>query len=283
MSININLYRNAGLGNRLDGAYPLGDGSSGGGWTIDRSFNAGPVGNTVEGQADGFDESAFGSIYSNEQNNGDGLVAKVQVRNGNTDFGYWGGIVDFTENVGKGGEFWASFNYYVPTSYQITTDNNVLKFVRIRQQTQGGGNTGYLECDMVTDNASLPWSNHSFTLMKEGWSTLRGVGGPSEIPRDTWFNVELYAKLNDENAPSSPTPGTGDGIFRLWIDGALVGEEDMRTLAAATDVATGFYLGTYWNGGAPQDQATYIDRLKITTVQPTNQDASGNYIIGQTA
>lgn len=61
MSIEIDLYRNAGLGNRLDGAYPLGDGTSGGSSTFPyddtRAIASSPKYVAATGGSDGNDGS----------------------------------------------------------------------------------------------------------------------------------------------------------------------------------------------------------------------------------
>ena len=53
------------------------------------------------------------------------------------------------------------------------------------------------------------------------WGRHSGMGatsypGTSTIPRGVWHRVEVFVKLN--------TPGQGNGVQRVWVNGELRGE-----------------------------------------------------------
>lgn len=74
-----------------------------------------------------------------------------------------------------------------------------------------------------------------------------------------WYCVEARARLNG--------PGRSDGVFELWINGALEMQVTRLTWHGAVseyEINTVF-LENYWNGGAPQAQERYFDNFVVST------------------
>ena len=74
-----------------------------------------------------------------------------------------------------------------------------------------------------------------------------------------WVCVESRAKLN--------TPGKGDGINQLWIDGRLECERrnlDFRGTYTGHGI-NAVFLEAYWNDGSPVTQRRWYDNFVIST------------------
>jgi len=101
-----------------------------------------------------------------------------------------------------------------------------------------------------------------------GWLPVRNSGVRlSDFP-DRWVAVEVEVQLN--------TPGSTDGIYRLWIDDTLVVEAlnvDLR--GATSDRINEIMLDTYWNGGADGDRERFYDNFVISTQRIGLADTSG--------
>lgn len=74
-----------------------------------------------------------------------------------------------------------------------------------------------------------------------------------------WYCVEAHARLND--------PGRANGVFELWINGALEARIDGLNWQGAY---SGYgintvYLENYWNDGAPKAQERYFDNFVVST------------------
>jgi hypothetical protein len=74
-----------------------------------------------------------------------------------------------------------------------------------------------------------------------------------------WHCVEAYAKLNDS--------GQSNGLFRLWINGALEAERTGLNWVGAYSAygINAVFFENYWNGGSPQVQERYFDNIVVST------------------
>ena len=75
----------------------------------------------------------------------------------------------------------------------------------------------------------------------------------------TWYCVEARARLNDA--------GQSNGVFQLWIDGALEAERTgLNWLGAFSAYGiNAVYFENYWNAGAPQAEERYFDNVVVST------------------
>ena len=91
-------------------------------------------------------------------------------------------------------------------------------------------------------------------------------GTPPEMAAGSWQQVEMYFKLNDD--------GRENGVYKLWINGALVQSYyDVTMISSAVGATRGFYqihFDPIWGGHIGQvkqrDDALLIDHLYISGV-----------------
>jgi hypothetical protein len=74
-----------------------------------------------------------------------------------------------------------------------------------------------------------------------------------------WYCIEAHARLNDL--------GRSNGVFELWINGALEARLDgLNWQGAYRDYGINMvFLENYWNEGAPQAQERYFDNFVVGT------------------
>jgi len=128
-----------------------------------------------------------------------------------------------------------------------------------------GGDVNYLKLDPVrgTDAAgnlaTTKWNDFAnYTWL----GAVRG-GTPlfSSATAGTWYCVEVRMKLN--------TPGNADGVFQLWIDGALDAEKTgMNWLGDFSAYGiNSIFFENYWNAGSPAPQSRYMDNIVVSTAR----------------
>lgn len=244
-------------------------------WTIHKDFESGELGTSAQGEEDGFSGNSGGSEYVSELSAHGNQSVKLNVREGTSGFGYWGGTMQFPSHLSKNDEIWISLRMFIPESFEISTNTGYLKFIRIRQKNQDGSHTGYLD-----NLIAMPRLEKGvFTLLKEGQNKLRHYGelGVDDLPRGQWFRFELYVHLDDV-----PQTQGGSAVVRAWLNNKPLTEmHDIITLSNATATAQALYLFTYWNGGAPKDQHLFVDDIVITNERPADRDIYSNPMIGE--
>ncbi|PHQ26354.1 hypothetical protein CLH62_01785 [Marinobacter guineae] len=249
-------------------------------WTRIIDFNDGAVGSKAETQST-FDGAAGRTAFSDKVSLDGSLSAKMTVLEGEAGFGYWGGILNFPENLFKGDEFWASFYMYVPSDFVFYAEGNgALKFLRVRTRAAIPEATAGFNDFQIMDDESF--NGAVYRYIKEG-AAARGwrYMGTQEnkdflLPRDKWFKVEIGVSFD-----SVPKSEGGLAHFRLWIDDNLVWNgEDVQTLTNSPDWADSLFFFTYWNGKAPRTQSLYIDNIIMTSDRPSNYDSEGHPYIG---
>ena len=236
------------------------------GWTITSDFEQGIVGQKAQGPS-GCQEAFSQTFYTNEQAKSGIKSAKINWIQGSDGWGQSGCLFDYSvlglADPSSGDEFWARAYFYYPSSFSFGANPHLKLFRTANIRTASGGNIGWH--DMYAN------PNRTLKYISEIDPAANGPYGVS-APYDIWHSMEMYLKL-------SATPG--QGVMRTWIDGVLVKEDKThKTMANSTDKAVATYLFTYWNTAVPQNQHNYIDDVVITTNQPANRDAQGNYMIG---
>jgi trimeric autotransporter adhesin len=131
--------------------------------------------------------------------------------------------------------------------------------------TMGGGGHGFSEMrDTPAPNMSIG-SRTGSAVSTGSDSLIRGevfrfnVSDPPEYQRGEWMQREFHFRLN--------TPGTANGVVRMWIDGVLVTEyTDVDWGTNAPDWGEIQY-GMTWGGGGsavPHDQTIRIGHLRVS-------------------
>jgi hypothetical protein len=227
-------------------------------WELLRDFNSGTVNASVQGQVDGMDDIAGASVYTTEQVYAGTRSMKTTITSGSDGFGLFGGTITLPSTLSKGNTLWLDLYAYFPTGFIIDTPTNgSLKFVRIRQRTAASTHVGYFDLSLCDDDS--PDGPYQYRMIKEDTSGWVYSGAAGLMTRNAWHRVSLHIVFDNVLQASG-----GTARVRVWHNGTLlVDNTTIRTLLNATDVASDFYLFTYWNGTAPQTQACYIDNIRI--------------------
>ena len=226
-------------------------------FSLNRNFNSGILGSSVNGQVDGFDDAGGGTTYDNTHVQEGLFSGKCTITTavsdppGNGGFGSWGGIVEFPQTVNKQKDIWVKMFLFLPNDFIISTPGNQsLKTIRLRTSA------GFFDLQMRDDGQP-----GSFRAIKEGYATdWVYFGDAGLITRDVWHELILHIHLDDVQRDLG-----GLGSFRFWFDGQLlVDSGHLKTLTNAEDVIDALYVFTYWNGSVPQDQSCWIDDITVS-------------------
>jgi hypothetical protein len=140
-----------------------------------------------------------------------------------------------------------------------------------------GGDTDNLGLDPAsgTDTAGtlLTTKYNDFAHMRWlGWTP-----GPTPIFDSAhvgvWRCIECHMKLNDA--------GSSNGVFELWIDGALEAQKTgLNWLGSYSAYGINMvFFENYWNAGSPVAQDRFFDNLVVST-KPIGPIASGGTTTG---
>lgn len=227
-------------------------------WEIFRDFNSGPDNTGVQGKADGLDDLAGASVYTTEQVYAGARSMKTSITAGSDGFGNFGGTITLPSTLSKGNTLWLDLYAFFPTGFVIDTPTNgSLKFIRIRQRTAASTHVGYFDLSLCDDDGAV--DPQQFRMIKEDTSGWVSFGASGSVTRNAWHRISMQLVLDNVLQSSG-----GTARVRVWQNSSLlVDNATIRTMLNATDVASDFYLFTYWNGTAPQTQSCYIDNIRI--------------------
>ncbi|HEY3282760.1 MAG TPA: hypothetical protein VGN26_10835, partial [Armatimonadota bacterium] len=111
----------------------------------------------------------------------------------------------------------------------------------------------------ITSNRKVTSRYNDFDHLR--WLGLRNGATPIFSPAESgrWVCVECRVKVN--------TPGKGDGIFTLWVDGRLeASREDLDWQGTWQEyLPNALFLENYWNDGALKEESRWFDDLVIST------------------
>ena len=266
-----------------DQSYQNGDRPAGGGLTLFRegTFDTLTNGNSAADSGDG-----FLSVVSSGATTG--LVSNTRAQTGANSAAFtialagesWGATDGFSigqdggdSTLTDGQEFWCQFYAFHPTGWDNNTGDGGCKFFRWRIMTSGevpqvsttmqlmGGTT---ITGLRTENEGQAFEDVDITNALYGGFAL-----------NQWNKFEFYIRI---------ASGT-NGIIRSWCNDLLAGEvintNTLGNIATVRDVNLEYL--NFWNNGSPVQQTMWIDSLKVarsTVDTPTNQDAAGNFFIG---
>ncbi|WP_108867224.1 hypothetical protein [Aquimarina aquimarini] len=237
-------------------------------WEIIKNFDNGKIGEKAESHPDAFDGAAGHSLYDNEFTYKGTGAAKLHIKKGQEGFGLWGGILNFPEKIKNGQHLYLSMAIRIPSEFIIATPGNgSLKFLRFASETAEGKSNGYIDLQIVDDQKqSLPIeeSKGQFRMLREHQAKWFYYGTPGLLTKDEWHKIDVYVKFDKTLASEG---GTSKIIW--WYDGQKIHEEKaINTILHDGDYFHSFYLFTYWNGLAPQDQHLWVDEIKMSTGHP---------------
>lgn len=158
----------------------------------------------------------------------------------------------------EGDEIWIRFRSFMPHggSYASSTG---LKWLRVSTESSAGENLGAVYSLLDPSGAWLGIYEGG------GLPYLPYYDGTDRAPQPgVWETYELYVGLDDV-----PLAEGGAAAWRLWKDGALLGEIDTRaSFVSATDRAFSIAWCTYWNGGGgggypTVDQDWWVDDIAV--------------------
>lgn len=247
-----------------DGAYKGGDRPVGS-FTpvILRTFEGGTVGQSAQSE---FDNGGSQAVYADANPlDGDYIDSTALASNSNT-FNF-GGYLDLPVDLVQGDEIWIQVQIR-PEDTFWTDSSPHLKFLRLREETSGGANSGYNDIYIEDTDGTIKF-------IKEGpdvW--IKSNTGTATVGQ--WNKYEFYIKLHSDEL---------EGAVRVWKDDALILDATTQTMNNSDGVNTEFLLFTYWNGepALPASPHTVgIDNIVIGTSAspPTNTDTGGNVFIG---
>lgn len=123
-------------------------------WTFDFNFDDGVPGEQVTEFSD-----AAGGTYYNENivYNGDGS-AQMNINQGTTAFGTWGGRRSFPTSLSEGDEIWIRLRSFFPTGFDFSTNTGFLKFLRVHITSENGTHMGYHDL-LINGNLSYLHAN----------------------------------------------------------------------------------------------------------------------------
>lgn len=242
-------------------------------WTLHADFESGELGTKAEGVDNAFSGAAGRSLYTNEEVLRGSLSARMEILEGETGYGMWGGDFTFPSRAYKGETIWFLVHTYMPQGFDhySYSSGNRLKFMRIHTASADGNNLGYndLYFDYKGDKNPL-------SFIYEGGGDWVDMGGLAEFPKfNSWESYEMAVTLDNVSVDDG-----GEGEVKIWKNGILLSHITNRfTLKHADAYATKALLFTYWNGGSPSTQHMYADEITVTNERPQNQDAAGNYYL----
>ena len=129
-----------------------------------------------------------------------------------------------------------------------------------------GSTAGKLNLLVAEPASGTDVAGNLTTTTYNDFNNMRWLGGvytTSELFSDanagTWYCIEARARLNDA--------GQSNGVFQLWINGALEAERTgLNWVGAYADYGINtVFLENWWNAGSPQQQERYFDNFIVST------------------
>jgi hypothetical protein len=257
---------------------------SGSGWFTHIDCEGGtPGAQAGQGGANEFTETFSSTIYSTAQVGTGSQSCQMGITQGSDGWGQWGASYVFPSPLQNGSELWVRVSLFVPAGFDTTTNDGMLKFMRVHTASPSNTNEGYHDL-LFASPGFESWSpgvgnwSAPYIYSYEGAAQLIGTGTvpANNIATGQWETYEMYLKFD----PVSKDAG-GKGEIRIWKNNQLLLDRTSGpTLVQASSFADLFYLFTYWNGNAPATQSLYVDDVIVTNQTPANTDANGYPFIG---
>tara|TARA_R110001632_G_scaffold90907_1_gene195094 strand:- start:1110 stop:1976 length:867 start_codon:yes stop_codon:yes gene_type:complete len=230
--------------------------------------------------------TTFNTTYSNDITGPDGS-AQVAKMSPPFQAKYFGGNM-LNVDYGAGSDIWVSWYQYFPTGFifanGINGDGNggagALKWLRLQyvgnseRVTLGIDATGGWTSGPALEEMQYDWiAGEAMNWVERHGNVNYFYDDPTtpKIPLQQWHQVQMHIHLS----AGDTVVGDGDGFIRTWVDDAYLGQVDRNTMPINGNKLTSIWMGDYWNGGAPQTQSWYADRVRIADQPPTTTDSGG--------
>lgn len=150
------------------------------------------------------------------------------------------------------GQWYNRVGLKLSSNYQVNATNNKLWFHR---STQLSGATSRSEPFLLLNRnggfqlgVNFQGCPDNARTFNSGTSNGRYLSSQYLTP-NRWYIIETYLKMDS-------SAGAGDGIFRCWVDGALVIDlNDVKIMRTNTNYWDQFHLNSTWGGpGSPSSE-----------------------------
>lgn len=213
------------------------------------------------------------------QNNTTGRPTEVDTPPGNGDFGF---IRSFNTNFVEGDEFWLFGRIYFPVNFNFNTESIGLKFIRYSYPVAGPELDTYI-ADGQEFTTGDNTANAGFHLVNESFPQLipnMHRKTSSLFVRGQWNTFCKYTKCSNSQASSAERLWINDAfvmehvggvndVTTRWFDGTLqtavwtpsAGSGGKWATLNNEQAISSFYLFTYWNNRAKQDQSCNVQKI----------------------
>jgi hypothetical protein len=201
-----------------------------------------------------YTDTRFGNLLPREQFNADGLTHAYATRNAIDDSAPMGRNVFETfypgNHAGNGGgggwlfspgrQRWTrvyfSLMMWVPSNYSIHTNSE--KFFYPIINTPGFPNQGTAINWFPMGPANGSSFGFGLNAQIPGARWFYQSGPTARVPKGRWTRVEMYCAMN--------TPGRDDGVWRVWVDGAVA--VDFTNVRYSAHPVQSFFDGIRFTG-----------------------------------
>ena len=231
-------------------------------WTLTADFESGTLGQPAIG-ADACSYAGSTTVFNNTRAKTGSRSVRATISQGSDGWGEWHGEFTVSAGVPQGGEIWYRIYFYYPTGWDWSTFTGGSMWTKIMRIPFSATSS---KVSILARNGGGIWIGNELTSNDQNSGVAFGY--------DAWVCIELYMYVHSN---------ASQGIIRAWKNGILIHQRFDQTLpSSGATTSTGIMLFNQWNNGAPQTQSCWTDAAKITDIQPANQDAAGNYMIGPT-
>ncbi len=212
------------------------------------------------GQTSGF------SISNNDPHGGNYCVRADLVAGQHGDIGY--ADYYFGDHVASGGEkveeayltLWSKFS----SGYVWPSIGHKIGLFNI---TNASGARQYQVILFVNGNGQYA-IEHSDIPDWRFYYRPQNIGSPAPVAGNVWEKLKMYVRLN--------TPGSSDGIIRLWVNDTLKLEYTNLNIRENTDLGLNkLILSSYANPSSGSNGTQYFDDWTLSTTDPDGSSGGG--------
>lgn len=152
-------------------------------------------------------------------------------------------------------KFYWGIKWKCSSPWSASPEKEITKIIYI---TPGGGNSLYLGLH-ENEGIGSPFIGGSLEMSSDDRNLPPNVGSGTVV-YDTWYTIEWYMDLGTADGV------TADGIYRWWVNGALVGNYTNVKFPTGSTFTEPHIYGGYGIVAPPQDQWFYYDHSHIELV-----------------
>jgi hypothetical protein len=134
------------------------DSGSSQGWYTHIDCEGGVLGAQVaQGGADEFTQTFSSTVYSNAQAGTGSESCQMGITLGSDGWGQWGASYVFPSVLQNGSELWVRVSLFVPAGFNASTNDGMLKFMRVLTASPGVTDEGYHDL-LIASPGFQSWS-----------------------------------------------------------------------------------------------------------------------------